>query len=130
MNYLREIRETCEFVVNNSKDVTIDDNSIIKLVENDDTFPQDIQKSLSKIEWDSDGWHFNADASTSGPNTAQYILVLDALNFCFWPCPGFEYVDLATNLKKVMESNPEQFSSSFLSTITEVSNFSQQAYLA
>lgn len=30
---------------------------------------------------------------------AQYLLVLDALNFCFWPQPGLEYEHLARGLK-------------------------------
>ncbi|KAL6768049.1 hypothetical protein ACKKBF_B37555 [Auxenochlorella protothecoides x Auxenochlorella symbiontica] len=31
--------------------------------------------------------------------TLRYCLVLDALNFCFWPEPGLEYEHLATGLK-------------------------------
>ena len=31
--------------------------------------------------------------------TAQYLLVLDALNFCFWPQPALEYEHLARGLK-------------------------------
>jgi Queuosine salvage protein len=31
--------------------------------------------------------------------TAQYILVLDALNFCFWPLERYEYNHLASSLK-------------------------------
>lgn len=34
-----------------------------------------------------------------GGLTAQYILVLDALNFCFWPQPDLEYDNLAKGLK-------------------------------
>lgn len=34
-----------------------------------------------------------------GPLTVQYLLVLDALNFCFWPEPGLEYEHLARGLK-------------------------------
>jgi Potential Queuosine, Q, salvage protein family len=30
---------------------------------------------------------------------AQYLLALDALNFCFWPQPGLEYEHLARGLK-------------------------------
>lgn len=40
------------------------------------------------MDWDEDGWHYSADASAFGPLTAQYIFVLDALNFCFWPADG------------------------------------------
>lgn len=34
-----------------------------------------------------------------GDLTAQYLLVLDALNFCFWPEEGLSYEHLATGLK-------------------------------
>jgi hypothetical protein len=40
------------------------------------------------VAWDAEGWHYNADAAADGPLTAQYVLVLDALNWCFWPTPG------------------------------------------
>lgn len=29
----------------------------------------------------------------------QYLLVIDALNFCFWPQPGLEYEHLARGIK-------------------------------
>ncbi len=34
-----------------------------------------------------------------GPLTVQYLLVVDALNFCFWPEPGLEYEHLARGVK-------------------------------
>jgi hypothetical protein len=34
-----------------------------------------------------------------GPLTAQYLLVIDTLNFCFWPEGGLEYEHLARGLK-------------------------------
>ena len=34
-----------------------------------------------------------------GPLTAQYLLVIDTLNFCFWPESGLEYEHLARGLK-------------------------------
>lgn len=120
MNYLQEIRSTSQQVVEKSQNVTIDDEQIRNLVENDEIFPQDIQKSLEKIQWDSEGWHYCKDASIIGPLTAQYILVLDALNFCFWPCAGFEYVDLAVNLKNVFEIDSKSFSAESLSQMNEV----------
>jgi hypothetical protein len=36
---------------------------------------------LPLIKWDFEGIHY----FDNGPLTAQYMLVLDALNFCFWP---------------------------------------------
>ena len=34
-----------------------------------------------------------------GDLSAQYTLVLDALNFCFWPEKGLEYEHMARGLK-------------------------------
>jgi hypothetical protein len=36
---------------------------------------------LPTVKWDFEGIHY----FDNGPLTAQYLLVLDALNFCFWP---------------------------------------------
>ncbi|RHY66321.1 hypothetical protein DYB38_007839 [Aphanomyces astaci] len=43
-----------------------------------------------QIAWDFGDVHYFADAKDGGPLTCQYVFVLDALNFCFWPTP--EYV--------------------------------------
>jgi hypothetical protein len=37
-----------------------------------------------------------------GPLTLQYLLVLDTLNFCFWPDGELEYEHLAGGLKVLM----------------------------
>ena len=42
------------------------------------------------VTWDSGDFHYFADVANDGPITFQYVFVLDALNFCFWPTP--EYV--------------------------------------
>ena len=55
---------------------------IEKLVETIDSIP--------KVNWDFEGIHY----FDNGPLTVQYLLVLDALNFCFWPgmlCFSFFY---------------------------------------
>ena len=36
---------------------------------------------IPKVEWDFEGIHY----FDNGPLTVQYLFVLDALNFCFWP---------------------------------------------
>ena len=40
------------------------------------------------VSWEEDGWHYQDDVSSSGPLTCQYIMVVDTLNFCFWPSAG------------------------------------------
>ena len=44
---------------------------------------------LPEIKWDFECIHY----FDNGPLTAQYMLVLDALNFCFWP-GTFSVVDV------------------------------------
>lgn len=40
-----------------------------------------MKDSIPKVEWDFEGIHY----FDNGPLTVQYLFVLDALNFCFWP---------------------------------------------
>ena len=63
--------------------------------------------------------------------TLRYLLVLDALNFCFWPGKGRWHVDgpkgevldgyyaLAYGLKRAAESSPEFFEPGHLASVTE-----------
>lgn len=56
----------------------------------------------SKIMWDDEAWHYNPPSSfgeqVRRERIAMYILALDAINFCFWPLPGYEYDQLACSL--------------------------------
>jgi hypothetical protein len=70
--------------------------------------------------WDEGEWHYCADAPEGGDVTAQYVLVLDALNFCFWPSPtGMEYDALAVGLKRALETDPRAFDADRLANATE-----------
>lgn len=118
MNAVELVRSTCSFVVENAQHVKIIESSIDEMINDDSKFPADVSDALSKVQWDSCGWHFNRDASSAGDMTAQYILVMDALNFCFWPCPGLEYEHLAIGLKNALERNPNAFSADNLCKVT------------
>ncbi len=73
------------------------------------------------VEWDASGWHYNADVESNGPLTVQYIFVMDAMNFCFWPSEtNFEYDCLASSLKKVLENDSTAFNAERLANITQV----------
>ena len=37
------------------------------------------------VTWDSGDFHYFGDVAQDGPLTCQYVFVMDALNFCFWP---------------------------------------------
>lgn len=39
--------------------------------------------------------------------TAQYLLAVDALNFCFWDDAEFEYEHLAGGLKQSLQRDPQ-----------------------
>ena len=68
--------------------------------------------------WDEGGLHF-VDA-TDNTLTAQYVLVLDALNFCFWPSSaGPEYDALALGLTTALKADSLSFSAARLAVIDE-----------
>lgn len=48
----------------------------------------------------------------------QYVFVLDALNFCFWPLQGYEYEHLSASLKQTLINNPTAFDAEELMKIT------------
>ncbi len=50
---------------------------------------------ISKVEWVFEGIHY----FDNGLPTVQYLFVLDALNFCFWPDKDLSYDHLAFGLK-------------------------------
>ena len=118
VNPLRSVRETCGEVVSLSKHVSLIESAIethaTKLCESV------IGDFTRDVEWDAHGWHYSADVQSKGPLTVQFIFVMDALNFCFWPSPGFEYDTLAVALKKVLEHDEHAFDADRLACISEV----------
>lgn len=132
MDPIQQVRETTATVVKESKHVKIDDQEL-KKVANDiakEIWSQSGKKqsddgfldTLSVI-WDNEKVHFfdqhNPDIS------AQYILVLSALNFCFWPGAtidqkkkDIEYNFLAGCLKDVIEQDKDAFEAENLEKCT------------
>lgn len=53
-------------------------------------------QSMKPVPWKECSFHYTGDDMLS------YIFTIDSLNFCFWPCEGFEYEHLAENLKAIM----------------------------
>jgi hypothetical protein len=87
----------------------------------------DVLKSFSSqfslenqnCDWDSNNWHYCADANIDGPLTCQYIFVLDCLNFCFWPSNSIEYDVLALRLKQVLEHDENAFNADQLQNLSK-----------
>ncbi|XP_072992525.1 uncharacterized protein [Typha latifolia] len=89
-----EVRTTTAWVVSRASHVKVDSLEIEKVVDN-------IQGSIPKVEWDFEGIHY----FDNGPLTVQYLFVLDALNFCFWPDKDLSYDHLASGLKEALEND-------------------------
>ncbi|RVW57440.1 Queuosine salvage protein [Vitis vinifera] len=74
MAAMDDVRASSAWVAARSAHVVVDSSGIEKAVE-------EIQDSIPKVKWDFEGIHY----FDNGPLTVQYLFVLDALNFCFWP---------------------------------------------
>jgi hypothetical protein len=70
------VRTSCEAVVGSSRHVRINDDAVMRLA-------YDLQGTEATPEWDA-GLHYRATGDNAEERTAMWLLVLDALNFCFW----------------------------------------------
>jgi hypothetical protein len=113
---LQAVRDSCARVASQAVHVSLDDAAIEAYAAS--IHAVDGKILMEGVEWDASGWHYNLDADSGGDRTCQYIFVMDALNFCFWPSPGFEYDTLAVSLKHRLEANPNAFDASQLVNIT------------
>lgn len=113
-----QVKESCYLVSRDATFVHIDIQAVNDAAEG--IIRQNSGKKFQAgVEWDSGGWHY----TDGGPRTCQYVFVMDALNFCFWPMPGLEYDILAKSLKDVLESDTAAFDAERLAVITEVNDF-------
>ncbi|GAB5035205.1 upf0553 family protein [Nannochloropsis oceanica] len=110
---LELVRASTARVVAQASHVHIDHQALLDL-----THALSSAYRSTPIAWDESGWHYQTDAAVAGPLTCQYILVLDTLNFCFWPTPGLEYEHLARGLKRALESDEHAFGAERLMRIT------------
>ena len=103
---MNKVLETTRHVKERGQQVTIDEHAIgifsKKLIEDGIEIPP---------------WNYNYHFFDGGHKTVEYLLVLDSINFCFWPNPGVDrwevqyksetlsgYYALAASLKKAIES--------------------------
>lgn len=70
------------------------------------------------VLWDECGWHLSPSIASDSA-CAQYCLVLDALNFCFWPNEGLEYEHLACGLRDAYLADNHCFDADRLSCCSE-----------
>ena len=101
-----EVLETAKKVAAESLEVQIDDHALVRFSKGL------VEKGIQLPPWES-LYHFY----DGGEKTVCYLLVLDTLNFCFWPAPGevkwemeyksgklSGYYALAVSLKQAVES--------------------------
>ncbi|CAD6223287.1 unnamed protein product [Miscanthus lutarioriparius] len=104
---MEAVRASAAWVASRSSHVTVDLQEIEKVVDQ-------IKGDVPKVEWDFEGIHY----FDNGPLTAQYLFVLDALNFCFWPDKDLSYDHLASGLKLALEKDKNALDSDRLQNYT------------
>jgi len=96
------VREAAFKVSEKSKLVKINNEALSKLVSE----LKDQPNKLEYTDWaDCDFHYFDANEPES---VVDYIFVIDALNFCFWP-HTWEYCDLGTSLKNILLKDKKAF---------------------
>ncbi len=115
-----EVLETAKNVAEKSRHVRINQEALKE-------FTQELAGRSTPIPaWDAEH-HFQGNDE----ETVAYLLVVDTINFCFWPPPGSEkweityrgnkysgYYGLSVSLKKAMESKIAATDPSFLASLT------------
>jgi len=105
------VRRTTQDVASSAKHVLISQQGIKDLVSG--RLSEDKVRALDLSKWDE------ADHLVQGNDlSVQYLLVVDAINFCFWPDGTLEYEHISGNLKKAVEANPESISAESLCAMT------------
>jgi len=117
---MNEVLETTRHVTERSQQVTIDKHALA-----------DFSKKLINDRVEIPPWNHNYHFFDGGHKTAAYLLVLDSINFCFWPNPGADkwevqyksetlsgYYALAASLKKALESGIPITSAHYLAELT------------
>ncbi|KAJ1697476.1 hypothetical protein LUZ63_005988 [Rhynchospora breviuscula] len=102
-----EVRSTTAWVASHSSHVNIDSLEIEKVVDS-------MQGNIPVVEWDFEKIHY----FDNGPLTVQYMFVLDALNFCFWPDKDLNYDHFAMGLKEALENDKSALDADHLQTYT------------
>ncbi|GMI04904.1 hypothetical protein TrRE_jg5087, partial [Triparma retinervis] len=102
------VRRTARDIMSNAKHVTLDVPKLLQIPSQSKGGP-----SVSETDWNEGGLHFLSP--TSPENTALYVLVLDSMNFCFWPSKSssLQYHHLATAFKTLAEASESKGSAGF-----------------
>jgi hypothetical protein len=103
---MNEVLETTRHVTEKSQQITIDKQALA-----------DFSRKLIEDGIEIPPWNYDYHFFDNGHKTVAYLLILDSINFCFWPKPGevkwevqyksetlSGYYALAASLKKALDS--------------------------
>jgi len=103
---MNKVLKTTRHVTKRIQQVTIDKQALV-----------DFLRKLIEDGIEIPSWNYDYHFFDGGHKTVAYLLILDSINFCFWPNPGAEkwevqyksetlsgYYALAASLKKAIES--------------------------
>ncbi|OQR96122.1 hypothetical protein THRCLA_07366 [Thraustotheca clavata] len=114
------VRESTKRVASQAEHVKINAQGIASLADKlEQVYLGQKDTIHDQIAWDFGDVHYFDDAKENGPLTCQYVFVLDALNFCFWPTPDMEYEHLARGLKHALKADPSVFNADRLANVDE-----------
>ncbi|KAF4655024.1 hypothetical protein FOL47_009634 [Perkinsus chesapeaki] len=91
-----EVIASTSLIVDSALDVAINNEALKAFA---DTLRGD--SKISPVPWEDCECHLIVDISSQegAELTALFVLLLDCMNFCFWPAHGFEYEHLAKGVK-------------------------------
>jgi hypothetical protein len=85
------------------------------LLQEDDVQPTPVESCIDNLifaSWDEDNWHYTAASYSRSEaveeeikaqrfeRIAMYVIVMDTINFCFWPCSDTEEATPSCSYKK------------------------------
>ncbi|GIL83017.1 hypothetical protein Vretimale_8527 [Volvox reticuliferus] len=96
---INPVKETSQFVADHAEHVHVSLKAISEAVN---------ELTVEKLAELVAPTAFNKDLHyvDGGSLTVQYLLVVDALNFCFWPDAELEYENLSRGVKAALEADP------------------------
>jgi hypothetical protein len=99
-----EVRRSAQLIAAHAEHVAIDLEALHRLVEE--------LRNRGVQGWSDCDFHY------TGHKQLEFIFAIDALNFCFWGYPGFEYEDLSKGLKALLELDESSLDASRLAEFT------------
>ena len=135
-----QVRRSCAMLMENESWTSLSSTTSNdkRSVEIDSTKLTEVAQTLITaseviVNWDDNNWHYTASSpecraglteEQRNERVALYVMVLDALNFCFWPSPGLQYEHLAVALQAVAKEDEELL----LSAQTDIVDWNDKHY--